>query len=147
MNESNLWDWLRDVALPIGHYSRIEAPDTAPGFPDVHYCFEGNTGTMELKYARHVDPPFPDEDTGLHRSQITWIRQQIKNKGQVWIVAEIANKNIDIILCIDGAYAALFNGASLDRLIEAASFKLYRKDPRTAVHKLEAMFREHLNRR
>ena len=59
MNEGNTWDWLRDVALPLGHYSRIESPDTAPGFPDVHYEIEFHSGTFELKCnMRNARVPF-----------------------------------------------------------------------------------------
>ena len=143
MNEKNTWEFLRDVVLPVkGNYSRIESPDTAPGFPDVHYTYAGCTGTLELKYARHVDPPFPNYETGLHRSQLKWIREETEAGGTVWIIAELPPRttgDLGVILCIDGFYASMFNGASIDALMEMSTASLYRHDTIEAAATMEAL--------
>jgi len=131
MNEANLWRWLRDIALPAGHFSRIESPDTAPGFPDVHYQVGKNhCGTIELKYCgRNSKVPFPNEEKGLHRSQLTWIRDNLKYWGSVWIIAEL----YDRILIIHGSKAEYFNGAAKHELSEMAVGTVYREDPEKAA--------------
>lgn len=135
MNEHSLWVWLRDTALPEGHYSRIESPDTAPGFPDVHYTLPGkSTGTLELKYARHRNPPFPNEDAGLHRSQLRWIRDELACGGTVWIIAEVQYGSI---LLIPGCYAEEFNGAPRHVLELNAEAVLHRSEPESAAALLE----------
>jgi hypothetical protein len=145
MNESSLWDWLRDCALPLGNYSRIESPDTSPGFPDAYYTTEGHSGTIELKYARHKSPPFPNDETGLRKSQLRWIREEVRNGGAVWIFAEIPARlnpiGLDLILCIHGEHASAFNGASFKLLTDIATHTLFRKEPRDAARKLEEILR------
>jgi hypothetical protein len=72
VSEANLWEWLRDVALPLGQYSRIESGDTSPGFPDVH-AQVGPSGcfTIELKFAKHPGARIPfTKKHGMRRSQI-----------------------------------------------------------------------------
>lgn len=143
MNEDNLWEWLRDVVLPIGHYSRIESPDTAPGFPDVHYSigptWKNATGTIELKYARQVDPPFPhDPDRGgLRKSQLKWIRDQIVVGGTVWIIAEVPHETA--IYVIPGKHARRFNGAPLDQLDEISTTIITRQLPEGAAEILREL--------
>lgn len=143
MNESNLWEWLRDVSLPEGHYSRIESPDTAPGFPDVHFqvCdLEKPThvphigcGTIELKCnMKLARVPFPDEEKGLHKSQLRWIRDSVANGGIVWIIAECPG----VIYIIHGKDAAHFNGATHDQLAEMAWDTMTRNNPKDAVTSL-----------
>ena len=121
MNESNLWEWLRDVVLPYGHYSRIESPDTAPGFPDVHFQVTKNkistSGTLELKATdRALRVPFPNEEKGLHTSQLKWIRNNLRADGIVWIIAETPG----VIYLLHGGYAPQFNGATHENLINLA---------------------------
>lgn len=130
MNESNLWEWLRDVALPLGHYSRIESPDTAVGFPDVHYQIGfGLTGTIELKYSEGGLRPFPNQDKGLHSSQLKWIRNNTAQWGYVWIIAEVPPN----IYVINGTDADEFNGATQNELLDLAIGVLYRDDPKNAA--------------
>ena len=136
MKESNLWDWLRDVALPLGNYSRIESPDTAPGFPDVHYQV-GSTGcgTLELKANhRSARVPFPDEEKGLHTSQKKWIRETVKEGGICWIIAEVPG----VIYIIHGKDAEKFNGATHDELIDMSWNSISRDNPKGALAILEA---------
>ena len=135
MNESNLWEWLRDVSLPLGHYSRIESPDTAPGFPDVHFQVGDGCGTLELKCnMRRARVPFPTEKEGLHKSQLRWIRDNVRNKGITWIIAETPG----VIYIIHGKDAAKFNGATHERLIEMAWNTISREDPEGAAKILDA---------
>lgn len=138
MKESNLWEWLRDIALPLGHYSRIESPDTAPGFPDVQFQVGKGCGTIELK-ANHrpANVPFPDEEKGLHTSQIRWIRDNVKEGGIVWIIAEVPGT----IYIIHGKDADKFNGATHDDLIDMAWNNISRDNPKSAVSVLDAALR------
>ena len=126
MSETNLWKWLSESVLPEGHYSRIESPDTAPGFPDVHYQIRDDiSGTLELKFARRPNArvPFKNERDGLHKSQKVWIRQELHHGGTVWIVAQVQ----DWIFVIPGRYAERFNGASVRELESMSSVILNRK--------------------
>ena len=148
MNENNLWEWLRDVALPLGHYSRIESPDTAPGFPDVHFQVTKNktstSGTLELKATdRALRVPFPDEEKGLHRSQLKWIRDNLNDGGIVWIIAETPGA----IYLLHGGYASKFNGATHEDLLNMAWQTLSRDDPKQAATLLDLALRVPANYR
>ena len=127
MNEHNTWEWLRDVALPNGHYSRIEAPETAPGFPDVTFSILGCDGTIELKYGTGA-VPFPNEDKGLHKSQLIWFRQNCAVGGNCWIIAEVPPR----ILVIHGECWDQFNGATAEQLYEMSAAVVYRENERDA---------------
>lgn len=139
MNENNLWEWLRDVALPLGHYSRIESPDTAPGFPDVHYQVgKEGCGTLELKATdRPLQVPFPDEEKGLHRSQLKWIRDEVNAGGVIWIIAETPG----VIYIVHGKDAPKFNGATHQALIDMAWQTISRDNPKQATSTLESALR------
>ncbi len=141
MNEGNLWDWLRDVALPLGQYSRIESPDTAPGFPDVHYQVgKDGCGTLELKATdRNAKVPFPDEEKGLHRSQLKWIRDNISEGGIVWIIAETPG----VIYIIQGKDAPKFNGATHEQLCRMTWQVIFRSEPATATRILYTALAEY----
>jgi hypothetical protein len=135
MNESNLWEWLRNVVLPLGHYSRIESPDTAPGFPDVHYQVSDGCGTLELKATdRTLRVPFPNEEKGLHESQLKWIRESIKQGGIIWIIAETPRT----IYIVHGQDADLFNGSEHQDLLDMAWNTMSRDDPKKASRILDA---------
>lgn len=125
MSEANLWEWLRDVALPLGQYSRIESGDTAPGFPDVHCQLgPGISPTLELKFARHPDREIPfSKVSGMRRSQIIWIRENMRSGGVVWIIAEVTPE----IFIIGGQYAGIINGSTIDQLHEMAEKVLQSK--------------------
>ncbi len=139
MNEANLWEWLRDVTLPLGQYSRIESPDTAPGFPDVHYQVgKDGCGTLELKATdRALRVPFPNEEKGLHKSQLRWIRDTVNEGGVVWVIAETPG----VIYIVHGKDAAKFNGASHEDLIEMAWETMSRNDPKQAARLLDGALR------
>lgn len=137
-NENGLWQWLRDVVLPVGHYSRIEAPDTAPGFPDVFFSigvgddeehYGTYTGTIELKHSSSVTSPFPDEKKGLHQSQLRWMKDEVAQGGTVWIFAQVRN----LVYCIPGDLAPQFNGADADGLAGLATVTLPRDNPARAA--------------
>ncbi len=142
MNEGNLWEWLRDVALPLGQYSRIESPDTAPGFPDVHYQVgRDGCGTLELKATdRKAKVPFRDEEKGLHRSQLKWIRDNINEGGIVWIIAETPGA----IYIIHGRDAPKFNGATHEQLNEITWQVIFRSEAAQATRILYAALAEYL---
>ena len=118
MREKNLWKWLR-LVLPQGQYSRIESGDISPGFPDVDWQIgsydQSFSGKFELKSAKdpNAEVPFPDEKTGLHRSQQLWIKEHVRFGGNVWIIAEVGK----IVYVISGRNYRLFNGASRDKLV------------------------------
>jgi len=148
MNESNLWEWLRDVALPLGQYSRIESPDTAPGFPDVHFQVTtgktNNSGTLELKATdRNMRVPFPNEEKGLHKTQLRWIKNNVKEGGIIWIIAETPG----VIYIVHGKDAEKFNGASHEDLIEMAWETMSRDDPKQAARLLDGALRAPSNYR
>jgi hypothetical protein len=137
MKESNTWEWLRDVALPLGQYSRIESPDTAPGFPDIHYQIDMNAcGTIELKCNRHnAKIPFPNEVKGLHRSQLRWIEANVARWGTVWVIAEVRH----CIYVIHGTEADRINGSTNEELAELASAIVYREKPEEATKILNSL--------
>ncbi len=138
MNESNTWEWLRDVVLPLGVYSRIESPDTAAGFPDVHFTVGQTSGTLELKC--NMTPatvPFPSEEKGLRTAQRRWIRDTVKEGGIVWIIAEVPG----VVYIIHGKDAEKFNGATHEDLIEMAWGTISRDDPKNAATVLDAALR------
>jgi hypothetical protein len=146
VKESNLWEWLRDVALPLGQYSRIESPDTAPGFPDVFFQVSDEVprlnnigcGTIELKATdRSLRVPFPDEEKGLHKTQLRWIRDNVAAGGIVWIIAETPG----VIYIVHGKDAAKFNGATHEDLIEMAWETMSRSDPKQAARLLDIALR------
>lgn len=134
MNESNLWWWLRDIALPNGHYSRIESANTSPGFPDVHYQIKMDyTGTIELKYqGRNLKVPFTDSKNGLRDSQRKWISNNLKYGGTVWIIAEAPPD----IFVIHGSDADEFNGSTRENLHKISVAVLNRQDPVGSAFKL-----------
>ena len=145
MKESNLWEWLRDITLPYGHYSRIESPDTAPGFPDVHYQVgRDGCGTLELKATdRALRVPFPNEEKGLHKSQLRWIRDNVRQGGIIWIIAETPG----VIYLVHGKDAEKFNGATHEQLIDMSWQTMNRDDPKTAASLLDAAHRVPANYR
>ena len=112
--EANLWEWLRDVALPLGQYSRIESGDTSPGFPDVHcQLAPGVSPTLELKCAKHPHARIPfTKKTGMRRSQIKWIKENVRNGGTVWIIAEIGKK----VYIVAGMNVDYINGHTEDEI-------------------------------
>lgn len=133
MAEVQLWKSLKPW-LPQGRYSRVETPDTAPGFPDVNYRIANAEGHIELKDARSKNPevPFPNEKVGLHRSQLLWIAEQLFFNGIVWVAARVG----DEILWVPGKNAGAFNGATMKRL---RAHSHYVQNGRADVRKLKRM--------
>ena len=84
----------------------------------MHYQIgKDGCGTLELKATdRALRVPFPDEEKGLHRSQLKWIRDNVAAGGIVWIIAETPG----VIYLIHGKHAAKFNGAGHQDLIDMA---------------------------
>lgn len=144
MNENNTWEWLRDIALPEGHYSRIESPDTAPGFPDVHFEIGMVSGVIELKYGTgHV--PFPNEEKGLHKTQLRWFKKSVREGGNCWIIAEVDSRELGpSIYVIHGSEYEQFNGATRNELFHMSVAVVYREKPAIApeiLHNLLTTYR------
>lgn len=139
MNENNLWEWLRDVALPLGQYSRIESANTAPGFPDVDYQIGQNQcGTLELKYnGRNAKIPFRDSKKGMRDSQLAWIRKNLENWGNVYVIAEA----VPDIFVIHGNEADEINGSTRENLHKISVAVLNRDDPEKAAELLDNILR------
>jgi len=129
VNESNLWEWLRDVALPIGHYSRIESHDTAPGFPDVHYQIDWNSGTIELKYAQNPNATYPFKRGGLRAAQKKWHKDATGEGANCWIIAEVP----PMIFIIHGCEFEGFNDANREDLFNMSAAVVYREEPENAA--------------
>lgn len=83
MSEASFWGYLRKLLPKEGHYTRIESHDTAPGFPDVHYTLNGNSGVIELKDAKRPGAKYPfSGKSGLRATQIRWINEEINADGE-----------------------------------------------------------------
>lgn len=103
MSEDALWRYVRGKLLPPGtHATRIESR-VSPGFPDVHYVYRGQSGTLELKFLRKKKPPFGDE--GLNLEQRIWHREADSAGATAYLIAEITPR----IYIIKGSSAEVFN--------------------------------------
>jgi hypothetical protein len=104
----------------------------------------GTCGTIELKCnMRPSKVPFPDEEKGLHSSQLRWIRENYSEGGMVLIIAEVPG----VIYIIHGKDAEKFNGATHEELSEMAWETITRSDPKTAASTLDALLRVPTNYR
>lgn len=94
MSEASFWKYLRKLLPAYGHFTRIESHDTASGFPDVHFTLEGKSGTIELKDAKRPGAKHPfSGKSGLRRSQITWIREEVEiAKGSVALALQCGDR-------------------------------------------------------
>lgn len=93
MSEASFWNYLRKLLPKEGHYTRIESPDTAAGFPDVHYTLNDNSGTIELKDAKRPGAKHPFKgESGLRRSQFTWMTQQCDAGGRVFLALQCGDR-------------------------------------------------------
>lgn len=134
--EDSLWRYVRDKLLPPGiHATRIES-FCSPGFPDVHYTYQGVSGTLELKFLRKKSLPFGDE--GLNQNQILWIPQQLEAHGRVWIIAEALGD----IFVLHGRHYEHFNELSYDELYEASEMIWKKRLPAENTAGLRRMFHE-----
>lgn len=117
--EASLWNYLKTVLPVRGHYSRIEAPTTAPGYPDVHYSLLNHSGTIELKSGKA-----PFKNRGLRKTQIDWIAEEDNAGGVVWIIAEVDSW----VFLIDGnTYFEEFNQMDKARLLAVSEYSWVRK--------------------
>ena len=130
MSEARLWVWLGGV-LPPGQYSRIESGDTSPGFPDVHYQLDHDiTGTMELKKARRQFDVVPfTSKHGMRKSQIFWIRDNIRCGGVVWIIAEVT----PYVYIIPGRFAGEINGSTHSKIKGMARYTMKKNETEEAA--------------
>ena len=73
--------------------------------------------------------PFPNEDKGLHRSQLKWIRDNLTFWGNVYVIAEA----VPDIFVIHGSEAEEFNGSTRENLHKISVAILNRDDPEEAA--------------
>lgn len=73
---------LEDISL-----SWIESHATAIGIPDLHYCYNGIEGWVELK-------AFPDID--IRANQCVWMETNIKAGGKPFFIIEADNRLLTI---------------------------------------------------
>jgi hypothetical protein len=93
VSEASFWSYLRKLLPADGHYTRLESHDTAAGFPDVHYTLNGNSGTIELKDAKRPGAKYPFKaQSGLRRSQITWMTAQCDAGGRVFLALQCGDR-------------------------------------------------------
>lgn len=99
-----LWNSLQGW-LPAGcHATRIEN-EIGSGFPDVHYTYQEQSGTIELKSADRL----PMRKAGLRKSQIDWIHDEIEAGGLVWVLVQYRKW----VFVIRGLYADKINELDL----------------------------------
>lgn len=141
--EARLWEWLKD-ALPLGHYSRVESPDTSPGFPDVDCQITDGTGNslsfkMELKHSRTVRAKHPFSDkTGVRKSQKVWWRDYTRHEGVGWFVCEIAG----FVYIIPGKHAKIINGVTINEIHKMSECILDRANLKDANNRLDHLFKK-----
>ena len=93
MPEASFWDYLRKLLPKDGHYTRVESPDTAPGYPDVHYTLNGYSGTIELKDAKRPGAKCPfSGQSGLRKSQINWMTWECDAGGRVFLALQCGDR-------------------------------------------------------
>lgn len=96
MSEGNgaFWRYLQKLLPVAGHYTRIEAHDTAPGFPDVHYTLDGSSGTIELKSAAKPGAKYPfSGKSGLRANQRRWIADEVDGAmGRVFLALQCGDR-------------------------------------------------------
>jgi hypothetical protein len=97
VSEASFWKYLRGLLPKEGHFTRIESHDTSAGFPDVHFTFPSsfhpNSGTIELKDAKRPGAKYPFKgESGLRKSQITWIRDEDEAGGQVLLALQCGDR-------------------------------------------------------
>lgn len=93
MSEASFWNYLRKLLPKEGHYTRLESHDTATGFPDVHYTLNGNSGTIELKDTKRPGAKHPFKgQSGLRKSQITWMTAQCDAGGIVFLALQCGDR-------------------------------------------------------
>ena len=93
MSETSFWTYLRKLLPREGHYTRLENHDTGAGIPDVVYTLDGVTGFIELKDSKRPGAKYPFKgESGLRRSQLTWIRDQLYAEGIVYLALQCGNR-------------------------------------------------------
>lgn len=108
-SEKSLWVWLSSRLPEEGHACRIETEETAPGTPDVNYCYKGKETWFELKQVdkspkRDTTPVF-GKKKGLRLSQEVWFRERYRVSVRLWIIARVGPK----VFFIHGSHALRFN--------------------------------------
>ncbi len=93
MTEREFWAQRVRPLLPSDSWRERVENGLGAGTPDVHYCWRGRSGWIELKY-RKVRPRFNDSllffDRGLRPAQIAWWVPYLRCGGRGLIVAGVA---------------------------------------------------------
>jgi hypothetical protein len=134
MSEASFWDYLKKVLPKKGHYSRIESP-TAQGFPDVHYTLEGVSGTIELKDAKRPGAKHPFKgESGLRRSQLTWMRDQCDAGGKVILALQCGDRVylLDAALYDDELHR--MTEEDIERVAAVSWTKCWTDGPKAAIY-------------
>lgn len=93
MSEASFWKYLSKLLPKEGHYTRIESPDTAPGFPDVHYTLNSNSGVIELKDAKRPGAKYPfSGQSGLRKAQINWMLREDDQGGRIFLALQCGDR-------------------------------------------------------
>ena len=119
MSEKNLWKKTREgllsvVGLPDNSLTRYENY-AGPGTPDVHYCVNGRSGWMEMKY---IDG-WPVKDATVVKidhftpAQRTWLHDYNMAGGRCYVWIGVGdNEPLQSHMCefflFDGLEAAMF---------------------------------------
>ena len=91
MSEIALWKMIKDRIAPhAGKWMRVENP-CLPGTPDVHYCWEGRTGWLELKEIEDwpARPDTPVRIPHFTKEQRLWIWDYAEHKGVVRLLLRV----------------------------------------------------------
>jgi hypothetical protein len=120
VSEASFWNYLRKLLPKEGHYTRIESHDTAVGFPDVHYTLNGISGTIELKDAKRPGAKFPfSRESGLRRSQVIWIRDEIAAEGHIFLALQCGDR----VYFLDSLYYYDLHRMTEEEISNVASVK------------------------
>jgi hypothetical protein len=105
MKESAMWRTLRTGLLKAEPKIFLQRHEDKliNGLPDVHYCYKGRNGWIELKYLKEFPKKknTPISIKHLTEFQLNWINNYLTYGGHVWILLRIEKE----ILLIKGVYA------------------------------------------
>jgi hypothetical protein len=76
MSETRLRNYVLDNVDHIGHWSKVESPDTSPGIPDLNWQMDKSGDWLELKFGNKRKPPH------LRPTQCAWFRRRVRAGGK-----------------------------------------------------------------
>lgn len=105
MSEKDFWGEMRENVGHLGHFSRVESPQTSAGIPDVDFCVDGVEGHIELKFGRDTKTP------SIRPSQVKWFKSRVEAGGHPIIFAKL-------IVGVEVRYC-LYSGSKIRALFDA----------------------------